>query len=209
VAVTLKVTAAPELPVASALIFAGRWRVGSVVSTKLTVTEKLADPVLPAPSVAEHVTVVVPTEKFDPDPGEQEGAKLPATASLAEPDPKVTVLPPALDVDTETSAGGVTTGSVVSTTCTVKEPTGAESASTQSTVVSPTAKRDPGGGVHAKPPSSYPTFAPPGPVASAVALSPSAARRADASGVAQSTTSASTGTNHLTLILGDPLLKVL
>jgi len=85
-AVTENGTLAPPGPVASAVIGPGTDTVGGVVSTRLTVTVKVAVPVL-VPSLAEHVTVVVPTPKFDPDGGEQLGVIEPATASVAEPAP--------------------------------------------------------------------------------------------------------------------------
>ena len=67
--------------------------------------------------------------------------------------------------------------------------------------------------MQSKPPLSYPTLAPSGPVASAVTSSPNASGRkllsviADASGVPQRSANAHAATNHLTFILGDPLLK--
>ena len=51
-------------------------RLGGVVSatsSKMTVTVKLAVPVFPAASDAVQVTVVVPTEKLEPEDGEQVG----------------------------------------------------------------------------------------------------------------------------------------
>jgi hypothetical protein len=115
----------------------------------LTVTEKPAEPVLPDPSVAEQVTPVVPTGKFEPDEGEQDGVRLPETVSFADPDPKLTVVPLWLLVLTLTFAGGVTFGGVVSTTWTVSEPS-----VPQSTGEFPRGKSDPGGGEQLKPPLS-------------------------------------------------------
>jgi hypothetical protein len=51
-----------SIPKSSRLREAKEVKVGGVVSSKMTVTVKLAVPVLPAASVAVHVTVVVPTE---------------------------------------------------------------------------------------------------------------------------------------------------
>jgi hypothetical protein len=86
VAVTVNGTLAPPGPVASAVMFAGTESVGGVASTSVTVTVKVAVPVL-IPSLAEHVTVVVPTAKFEPDEGEQLGIIEPATASVADAAP--------------------------------------------------------------------------------------------------------------------------
>jgi hypothetical protein len=64
---------------------AGRERVGAVVS--LTVTVKLAEPVLLELSVALHVTVVSPKSNKDPDAGEHVGVRVPSTLSFAVADP--------------------------------------------------------------------------------------------------------------------------
>jgi len=69
VAVAEKVREAPLGLVASAIMSAGRDRIGSVVST--TVTVETTEPVLPNASVAVHVTVVAPREKVEPEIGEQ------------------------------------------------------------------------------------------------------------------------------------------
>src|SRR6185436_5422893 len=63
---------------------------GAVVST--TLIEKVFKPVRPAPSVAEHVTLVVPTANRLPDTGEQVLAML-VPRSVAE-DVNVTTAPP-------------------------------------------------------------------------------------------------------------------
>ena len=81
VAVAVNVTTAPLGPVASAVISAGTVTTGAVVST--TVTVKSADPVLPAVSVAEQVTVVGPSAKVLPDAGVQTGVIEPSTVSVA------------------------------------------------------------------------------------------------------------------------------
>ena len=49
-----------------------------------TVTVKLADPVLPAVSVTEQVTVVGPSAKVLPDAGVQTGVIEPSTVSVAD-----------------------------------------------------------------------------------------------------------------------------
>jgi hypothetical protein len=68
--------------------FASTWRsagtpekAGPVLSVTVTVKLPLAD--FPAPSVAEQVTVVVPTGNADPEAGEQLAGSVPDTASLA------------------------------------------------------------------------------------------------------------------------------
>ena len=84
-----------------------------------TVTVKLADPVLPALSVAEQVTVVGPSAKVLPDAGVQTGVIEPSTVSVAVA-VNVTTAPAELVASATMFAGTVTTGSVVSTTVTVK-----------------------------------------------------------------------------------------
>src|SRR2546422_278518 len=68
-AVAEYVTIAPAGLVASAVISAGRVKAGGVVSRTVTVED--AEPVLPNPSVAVHVTVVTPMGKVEPEGGEQ------------------------------------------------------------------------------------------------------------------------------------------
>src|SRR4051812_7073898 len=90
-----------------------------------TSTLKLAVPVLPASSDAEHVTVVVPIRRTSPEatgaPSSErqdtEGA--PLTASLAEA-AKVTGAPAEDLASTAMSSGTVTAGAVVSRTITLK-----------------------------------------------------------------------------------------
>lgn len=77
-----KLATAPEGPVASTVMLAGTVTVGGVVST--TDTLKLALLVLPAASLAEQLTVVVPSGKIEPEAGEQLGVMEPSTRSLAE-----------------------------------------------------------------------------------------------------------------------------
>ena len=54
-----------------ALRYAVTVRVDGVVSSKTTVTVNVPVPTFPAASVAVQVTVVVPTEKLDPEGEEQ------------------------------------------------------------------------------------------------------------------------------------------
>jgi hypothetical protein len=82
VALTENVTLAPAGPAASAVIGSGTDRLGGVVSMSLTLTAKVAVDVF-VPSLAEHVTVVVPTANVEPGGGEQFGVMDPATASVA------------------------------------------------------------------------------------------------------------------------------
>jgi len=69
VAEGLKLTALPEGPVASTVMFDGNVRVGAVVSRTVTVNVEV--PVFLAVSVAEQVTVVVPRTNIAPDAGAQ------------------------------------------------------------------------------------------------------------------------------------------
>src|SRR5712692_7865687 len=82
VAPTAYVTTAPLALVATAVMSAGRLRVGAVLSSTTTVA--VAVPVLPAASVAEQVMVVVPSGKVLPEAGEHVGVSEPDTASVAE-----------------------------------------------------------------------------------------------------------------------------
>jgi hypothetical protein len=80
-AVALNVTVAPEGPVASTVVSLGTLTTGGFVS--LTVIVNIPRPVLPASSVALHVTVVFPTLKPLPEAGVHEGVSLPLTLSEA------------------------------------------------------------------------------------------------------------------------------
>jgi hypothetical protein len=80
-AVALNVTFAPDGPVASAVMSLGTVTTGGFVS--LTVTVNVPRPVLPASSVALHVTVVFPTLKPLPEAGVHEAVSLPLTLSEA------------------------------------------------------------------------------------------------------------------------------
>jgi hypothetical protein len=104
------------------------------------------------PSLAEQVTVVVPTVNVEPDAGEQLGVSDPLTRSLADAGPYVMVAPSGLPVVSVTFSGGVTVGAVVSTTVTVNEPAAAPvPGSTQLTVVGPSGNADPGPGEQLRP----------------------------------------------------------
>jgi hypothetical protein len=105
----VKVTTAPLAPVACTVIFAGTVIDGGVVSC--TVTVKLAVPLLPALSVAEHETVVVAMGNVAPDAGLQVTGSVPSTASVADA-VKVTTAPLALVAETVIFAGTVRTGGV-------------------------------------------------------------------------------------------------
>ena len=74
----------------------------------------VAEPVLPAASVAVQVTVVIAIGNVDPDAGVQTGVSGPSTASTAEEE-KLTGAPAGLTALTVMLAGTVTTGAVVST----------------------------------------------------------------------------------------------
>jgi hypothetical protein len=120
-AVTVNATLAPPGPVASAVIGPGTETVGAVASTSVTVTVKVAVPVFPAPSGAEvQVTVVEPTGKLEPEARSQVAESEPEIVSVADTPPYMTVPPDGTPVVALTSEGGVTTGSVVSTTVMLK-----------------------------------------------------------------------------------------
>src|SRR5688572_21887648 len=90
---------------------------GLTVST--TVTVKLRVPALPALSVAEQVTVVVPTANVEPLAGVHTGVNAPSTLSTADAVKLYTA--PAGEVACSVApAGTVMTGGVVSTTVMVK-----------------------------------------------------------------------------------------
>ena len=112
-------TAAPDGPVASAVIFAGSVRVGGVVSR--TVTVKLPLAVLLWASVAEQFTVVVPRANVLPEAGEQLTATGPSTRSLADAEYE-TAAPDGPVASAVIFAGSVRVGGVVSCTVTVKLP---------------------------------------------------------------------------------------
>jgi hypothetical protein len=91
---------------------------GGVVSRSVTVTVKLALPVLPAWSVAVQVTEVVPSGKVEPEDGLHVGVSAPSTLSFAVA-VNVTAFPSGFEVVVEMFDGTVTTGFVVSSCETV------------------------------------------------------------------------------------------
>src|SRR3954469_10281484 len=105
---------------------------------------------LPAASVAEHVTVVVPTGNVLPEAGSQVTGTEPSTASLAVA-VKLTAAPVADVASAVMSAGSVRSGAVVSATVTTNDfvpGLPAASVAVQSTVVSPIGNVLPLAGVH-------------------------------------------------------------
>jgi hypothetical protein len=105
------VTTAPLVLVACTVISDGSVNVGGVLSTTFTLKE--AEPVLPALSVTEQVTLVEPKANVEPDEGVQVAVKEPSTASDAEA-VNVTTAPSFEAASTVMSAGTVTTGAVLS-----------------------------------------------------------------------------------------------
>ena len=118
VAVTVKSIVAPSGPVASAEISGGTTTIGGVVSSTVTWKEPVA--MLPAASVAEHVTVVIPKENVEPEGGSQEGVMDPSTMSVANA-LKVAVAPEGPVASFVNSPGKESNGGVVSRTVTVKD----------------------------------------------------------------------------------------
>jgi hypothetical protein len=125
--------------------FVSSWR-----QTSNVLTEKLHVAVLPAPSVAVHVTVVPPTGKHEPEggvhttftPGQLSEAVVVKLTVAQPPDDAQSVC----DVTAVTLAGHVIAGGCVSFTVTVKEQLGP--LVVQVTVVVPTGKNDPDAGLH-------------------------------------------------------------
>jgi hypothetical protein len=109
------VVVAEPLPVHSRVRLAGQERTGG--SEAWTVTWKLHDELLPAPSVAVQFTVVVPSPKLVPDGGVQEMAGLGSQASVAVA-VKFVVAPPLPVQASVRSAGQVISGAWVSRTIT-------------------------------------------------------------------------------------------
>ena len=140
-AVTVKVTAAPEGPVASAVLFPGVLRVGAAESVTVIVKVPLAW--FPEKSVAVQVTVVVPRAKVLPDAGEHPTVGLGSTLSVAPGLEYVTEAPPGPDAAAVLFDGmPVSPGLTVSTTVTLNVPAGLVlpelSLALQLTVVVPT-----------------------------------------------------------------------
>ena len=135
VAVTVYVTTLPEGPVASAMILAGRFNVGGVVSR--TVTLKPPTDMFARESNDQHVTLVVPIGKVEPEPGKHVTVRGPSTRSVAVA-VKVTARPLEPVASAVIFAGSESTGPAVSRTLTVKESlmtTPHESVTEQVTVV--------------------------------------------------------------------------
>jgi len=106
-------------------------------------TVKLPLDVFPAPSVAEQLTVVVPTGKLEPEGGEQVTGTAPASVALAA---KVTDAVVAPLTSTVIGDGRSSAGKVVSWTTTLKLPlvvTRSRSVAEHVTVVVPRGKESP------------------------------------------------------------------
>src|SRR5919201_43276 len=119
-------------------------RTGGVVSTSVTVTLKLPVALFPCLSVAEQVTVVVPTGNLLPESGLQSTGTDPSRLSVAVAE-NVTTLPLGSVVVVLMSPGRDSTGGVLSTsvTVTVKLPVAlfpCASVAEQMTVVEPIGK---------------------------------------------------------------------
>jgi hypothetical protein len=152
--------------------------VTATVEVEVTVTLNDPDAGLPALSVAEQATVVVPTGKVEPEAGVQVTGTDPSTRSEAEAENVTTA--PGLVACTVISAGIFKVGGVLSTTVTLNEAEPvlpALSATEHVTFVEPNANMEPDEGVQvgAKEPSTASnaeavnvTTAPVGPVASTV-----------------------------------------
>ena len=146
VAVALKVTTAPAAEVAETVMLPGNVNAGRVVSC--TVTSKLALPELPWASVAEQLTVVVPSGNVEPEAGEQVGFIVPSTRSLADA-LKETSAPLGPVASAVMLEGTATAGAVVSCTVILKLPLEelpCASVAEQLTAVVPRTKVDPEAG---------------------------------------------------------------
>jgi len=107
------VTTAPDGDVATVMILAGVVTVGGVLSS--TVMVNVADPGLPAASVAEHVTGVSPSANILPEIGVHVAGKAPSTLSEAVSPEYITKAPDGDVASTPViSAGVVTVGGMVS-----------------------------------------------------------------------------------------------
>jgi hypothetical protein len=150
-----------------------------IIAVPETVTLNDPDAVLPALSLAEQETEVVPGGNVEPEAGLHVTGTEPSTRSDAEA-LYFTTAPLELVACTVISAGSFNIGGVVSTTVTLKEAKPvlpALSLAVQATVVEPNANLEPDEGVQVgfKEPSTASeaetvnlTTAPPGPVASTV-----------------------------------------
>jgi hypothetical protein len=163
VAVATKVTTAPQSPGSfDTVIGAGHVMTGASVSLTVTVNEQLE--VLPLPSSAVQVTVVVPTEKLEPDAGTQVtvGAGLQLSVAVAVKLTTAAQVPTSLL--TTIGAGQVMTGASSSKTVTVNEQVAAlpaESVAVQVTVAVPSANVEPDAGTQTRlgpPPRATPSL---------------------------------------------------
>src|SRR4030067_756333 len=182
----VKVTTAPEGPVASTVVPGGTITVGAVVSC--TVTMKLLLPVFRLASVASQLTVVSPIAKVEPETGVQSVVNGPSTISNAEVI-KLTTAPEGPVASTVVSGGTVTSGGVRSRTVTMKlllPVFRLASVASQLTVVSPIAKVEAETGVQV-------TGNEPSPVSVAVATKLTTAPEAEVASVTMSNGKLSSG----------------
>jgi hypothetical protein len=143
----VNVATAPAALVATTLIGLGTLTVGGCVS--VTVIVKVPLPVLPAASCAVQVTVVAAIGKVEPDAGLQVTGRGPLTTSVADAE-NVTTAPAALVAGVVMFAGTVTVGAWLSVTVTWKLALPvfpAASCAVQVTVVGPSGKVEPDGGL--------------------------------------------------------------
>jgi hypothetical protein len=147
-ALVVKVTGAPDGPVASTGDGCVVVTVGGVVSTTVTVKDPVAW--LERESFAVHTTVVAPNGNALPEAGPHVGVTAPSTMSDAVAE-KETIAPPGPVASAVTGAGSDRVGAVVSRTVTVNEPLAwfwRESVAVQVTVVVATGNMDPDVGLH-------------------------------------------------------------
>jgi hypothetical protein len=119
IAVAVNVTTAPAVLVAAAVMFAGSVSTGPAVSCTVTVKRPVDE--LSCVSLAEHVTVVVPSGNVLPEAGVHVAGTGPSIASVAVA-VNVTTAPAVLVAGVVMFAGSVSTGPAVSCTVTVKLP---------------------------------------------------------------------------------------
>src|SRR5688500_8733752 len=130
------------------MMFAGKVRLGGVVSRTCTVNEPLA--LFPALSVAVQLTVVIPSANVVPAAGVQAGVIAPSTRSEAVA-VNETAAPAAEVASAMMLSGSVSIGGVVSTTFTLNDAVAsfpAASLAEQFTAVSPSGNVLPEAGVH-------------------------------------------------------------
>ena len=96
----------------------GTFTVGLITSVSVTVTVNVPVPVFPAASDAVQVTVVVSTEKNEPEAGEQVGSEVTLTLSVAETSNEI-LAPELLAAETVMSDGTFTVGRITSAYVTV------------------------------------------------------------------------------------------